>query len=119
MRWVLITTALMGLWVLLSTQGTDPTINEIDSQAGLYFDEMGQILFYTAHWKMISYANLRPVQLQWKQVKEHPAKIVETCAKMKNETWYHLTDGHAFASYISKVKYTDQLRDIIADYSSP
>jgi hypothetical protein len=47
-------------------------------------------------------------------------KTVESCTKVMNETWYHLTDCHAFASYMqSKVKYVDQLRDIIADYLSP
>jgi hypothetical protein len=81
---------------------------------------MGQILFYTANWKIVSYADLKPVQLQWKQVKEHQAKIVDSCAKVKNETWYHLTDCHAFAAYMrSKIKYTEQLKDIVIDYLSP
>jgi hypothetical protein len=46
-------------------------------------------------------------------------KIGEYCTKVKNETWYNLTDCHAFASYVwSKIKYVDQLKDIIADYLS-
>jgi hypothetical protein len=81
---------------------------------------MGQILLYTTQRKNVSYADLKPVQLQWKQVKEHQMKILECCTKVKNETWYHLMDCHAFASYMGpKLKYVDQLRDIIADYLSP
>jgi hypothetical protein len=92
MRWAPITTTLMGWWVFICTQDTNPTITQINSQAGLYFDEMGQILFYTTQWKIIRYADLKPVHLQWKQVKEHQMKIAESCTKVKNETWYHLTD---------------------------
>jgi len=84
----------MGWWVAIITKKANPTINQIHSQAGIYFDEMGQVLFYTTQWKMVSYADLRPVQLQWRQVKEHQTKIVEFCAKVQNETWYHLTDMH-------------------------
>jgi hypothetical protein len=61
MRLALIMATLMGWWVFICTQDTNPTITHISSQAGLYFDEMGQILFYTAHWKVISYADLKPV----------------------------------------------------------
>jgi len=109
----------MGWWVAIITEKTTPTINQINSQAGLYFDEMGQVLLYTTQWKMVGYADLRPVQLQWRQVKEHQTKIVEFCSKVQNETWYHLTDCHAFASYRrSKVKYVNQLKDIVSDYLS-
>jgi hypothetical protein len=85
--------------VFIYTEKAKPT-TQINSQAGLHFDEMGQILFYTTQWKIVSYADLKPVQLQWRQVKEHQTKIVECCAKVKNETWHHVTDCHAFASYI-------------------
>jgi hypothetical protein len=44
---------------------------------------------------------------------------VEGCAKVTNETWYHLTHCHAFALYVrSKLKYVSQLKDIKADYLS-
>jgi hypothetical protein len=59
----------MGWWVFICTQDTKPTISHINSQAGLYFDDMGQILFYTANWKIITYADLKPIQSQWQQVK--------------------------------------------------
>ena len=65
-----------------------------------------------------SYADLKPVQLQWKQVKEHQTKTGKYCTKVKNETWYHLTDCNAFPSYVrSKIKYVNQLKDI-SDYLS-
>jgi hypothetical protein len=76
-RWAVITTTLVGWWVFICTQDTNLTITHINSQAGLYFDEMGQILFYTANWKIISYADLKPAELQWRQVKEHQTKIME------------------------------------------
>jgi hypothetical protein len=80
---------------------------------------MGQILFYTTQWKVVNYANLKPVQIKWKQSKEHQFKITEFCGKFQNQTWYYLTDCHAFVSYMrSKLKYVDQLRDIIFDYLS-
>jgi len=104
----------MGWWVFICTENATPTVTQINSQAGIYFDEMGQIPFYTTQWKIVSYADLRPVRLLWRQVKEHQLKITECCTKVKNETWYHFTNCHAFASYFrSKVKYVDQLKDII------
>jgi hypothetical protein len=114
----------MGWWNFLNTQDqetqkSEPTIIPISSQTGIYFDEMGQMLFYTTQWKVVNYANLKPVQIQWKQVKEHQSKITEYCSKTQNQTWYYLTECHAFASYMrSKLKYVDQLRDIIFDYLS-
>jgi hypothetical protein len=80
----------MGLWIFIYTEKTNSTITQINSQAGLYFDEMGQVLFYTTQWKIVSYADLKAVQLLRRQVKEHQMKIVEYCTKIKNETWYHL-----------------------------
>jgi hypothetical protein len=97
----------------MGTEKANPTITTINSQTGIYFDEMGQLHLYTTQWKIISYADLKPIQLLWKQVKDHQLKISESCNIVKNETWYHLTDCHAFASYIrSKVKYIDQLKGI-------
>jgi len=53
----------------------------------------------------------------WKQVKSHQLQIVNYCARVRNATWYALTDCRAFTPYIkSKVRYVDQLRDIVADY---
>jgi hypothetical protein len=77
------------IYIYIYTEKVNPTTTQINSQAGLYFDEMGQILFYTTQWKIVSYADLKPVQLQWRQVKDHQMKIVECCSEVKNETWYH------------------------------
>jgi hypothetical protein len=96
-----------------------PTIASIDSPTGLYFDEMGQILFYPTQWKVVSYVNLKPTQMLWKQVKENPLQIVNYCIKIHNATWYPLTDCCAFTPYIrSQVRYIDQLKNIIADHLS-
>jgi hypothetical protein len=105
----------MGWWNFLNTQDqetrkSEPTTTPISFQTGIYFDEMGQILFYTTQWKVVNYANLKPVQIKWKQVKEHQSKFTEYCGKIQNQTWYYLTDCNAFASYMrSKLKYVDQL----------
>ena len=62
-----------------------PTIASIDSPSGLYFDEMGQIFFYPTQWKVVSYVNLKPAQLLWKQVKAHQLQIVN-CIEIHNTT---------------------------------
>ena len=108
-------------WSCISTYAEEmkPTIALIDSPSGLYFDEMGQVFFYPTQWKVISYVNLEPTQMLWKQVKSHQLQIVNYCMKIHNATWYPLTECRAFTPYIrSKVRYVDQLKDIIADYLS-
>jgi hypothetical protein len=97
LRLWLITTILIGWWTFLRSQEANPTLTRTESQTGLYFDEMGQLFLYTAQWKIVSYTNLKPTQLLWRQVKEHQQKISEFCTKVSNETWYHLTDCHAFS----------------------
>jgi len=105
----------MALYV--SVRGRTETVTPIESHTGLYFDEIGQIFFYPTQWKVVSYVNLRPTQLLWKQVKAHQPQIVNYCLKIHNTTWFSLTDCCAFTPYIrSKVKYVEQLRDIVADY---
>jgi hypothetical protein len=95
----------------------NPSIKTIDSSTGLYFDEMGQLFFYPTQWKIVSYVNLKPTQLLWKQVKAHQLQITNYCTKIQNTTWYSLTDCRAFTPYVrSKVRYIDRLKDIIADY---
>jgi len=55
----------------------------------------------------------------WKQAKSHQLQTVNYCMKIHNATWYPLTECRAFTPYIrSKVRYLDQLKDIIADYLS-
>ena len=60
-----------------------PTITEIESQTGHYFDELGQILFYSTQWKIVSYVNLKPTQVLWKQIKAHQLQIVNYCARVR------------------------------------
>jgi hypothetical protein len=93
------------------------SIKVIDSSTGLYFYEMGQNFFYPTQCKVVSYINLKPTQLLWKQVKAQQLQIANICMKMQIATWYPLTDCQAFAPYVqSKIQYVDRLRDIIADY---
>jgi hypothetical protein len=96
-----------------------PTIASTDSPSELHFNEMKQVFFYPTQWKVISYVNLEPTQMLWKQVKLHQLQIVNNCMKIHNATWYPLTECRAYTPYIrSKVWYVDQLEDIIADYLS-
>jgi hypothetical protein len=96
-----------------------PTIASIESHAGLYSDETGQVFFYPAQWKVVNYVNLKPTQMLWKQVKSQESQIVNYYNKIHNATWYSLTDCRAFTPYVrSKVRYVEQLKEIIADYLS-
>ena len=58
-----------------------------DTSAGLYFDEMGQIFFSPTQWKVVSYVDLKPTQVLWKQVKAHQLQINNYCMKIQNATW--------------------------------
>ena len=74
-HWI-ITIAIIGWHCMFPYAGeVKPTITEIESQTGLYFDELGQIFFYPTQWKIVSYVNLKPTQLMWKQVKSHQLQI--------------------------------------------
>ena len=107
----------MALYV--SVRGRIETVTPIESHTCLYFDEIVQNFFYPTQWKVVSYVNLKPTQLLWKQVKAHQLQIVNYCLKTHNATWYSFTDCRAFTPYIrSKVKYVEQLKDIVTDYLS-
>ena len=66
----------VGYWITVAiiawpyifpyAQEMKPTITQIESHTGLYFDEIGQIFFYPTQWKVVSYVNLNPTQLLWK-----------------------------------------------------
>ena len=60
---------------LTGAEEVKPTITSIDSHAGLYFDEMGQVFFYPTEWKVVSYVNLKPTQMLWRQVKAQQSQI--------------------------------------------
>ena len=116
--YLLVTVAILK-WCCVCTCAEEikPAIAPIDSAAGLYFDEMGQVYFYPTQWKVVSYVNLKPTQVLWKQVKAHQSQIVNYCIKIRNSTWYPLTDCRAFTPYIrTKIRYVEQLKDVIADY---
>jgi hypothetical protein len=94
-----------------------PLITSIESQAGLYFDEVGNIFFYPTQWKIISYVDLKPTHRLWKQVKTHQVQIANYCKRVQNATWYQLTECSSFTPYIrTKTKYIEQLEDVITDY---
>jgi hypothetical protein len=98
-------------------QAQSQTVQEVSSKTGLYFDEIGTILFYPTKWKVVTYINLEPTRELWKQTKTHQKKISEFCKKIKNKSWYHYTDCIAFDQYTkSKNKYIDNLKDLVAEY---
>ena len=111
---------LAGTWKVLLSQDADQVISPIHSQTGLYFDAIGQVSFSSTTWKIVTYVPLEPLRNLWQQVKSHQTRIIDNCAKLKNETWYHLTDCQAFPAYIrGRQKYVDGLKDVIADYLKP
>jgi hypothetical protein len=84
---------------------------------GIYFDEVGTIVFYPMKWKVITYINLEPTRELWKQTKVHQRKVMEFCQKIKDKNWYHYTDCMALGQYMrSKSKYIDNLKDLVAEY---
>jgi methyl-accepting chemotaxis protein len=100
-------------WTLLHAQ----TIETINSKTGIYFDELGTIIFYPVKWKVITYIDLEPTQELWRQTKNHQRKISDFCQKIKEKDWYHYTDCTTFDQYMkSKSEYIDNLRDLIAEY---
>jgi hypothetical protein len=111
-KWIIAIT-LCVFWKLLHAQ----TIEETNSKSGIYFDEVGTVLFYPMKWKVVTYINLEPTRELWKQTKSHQIKVSEFCQKIKDKDWYHYTDCAAFSQYMrSKTKYIDNLKDLIAEY---
>jgi hypothetical protein len=93
------------------------TITPIESLTGLYFDEIGSVFFYPMQWKIVSYVDLKPTQRLWRQFKTHQSQIADYCNKVKNATWYALTDCSSFTPYIkTKTRYIEQLKDVLSDY---
>jgi hypothetical protein len=68
-------------WRLLQGQ----TVDEIDSKTGIYFDEVGVVIFYPTKWKIVTYIDLEPTYELWKQIKFHQRKISEFCQKIKDK----------------------------------
>jgi hypothetical protein len=54
-------------WKLLQAQ----TIEEVKSETGIYFDEVGTVSFYPMKWKVVTYINPEPTRELWKQTKIH------------------------------------------------
>ena len=118
--WIITVTIVGWHCIFPNAEEVKPTITQIESQTGLYFDELGQIFFYPTQWKVVSYVNLKPTMLMWKQVETHQSQIVSHCRTVSNAIWYALTDCRASTPYIkSKVRYVDQLKDIVVEYLTP
>jgi hypothetical protein len=66
LRWTLVF-ALCVSWKLLEAQN----IEEINSNKGIYFDEVGRVLFYPKKRKIVIYINLEPKRELWKQTIIH------------------------------------------------
>jgi hypothetical protein len=85
-------------------------IQEVESNTGIYFDEIGTVLFYPMKWKVITYTDLEPTRELWKQTKIHQRKVNDFCQNIRNKSWYHYTDCADFSQYMSsKIKYIDGL----------
>ena len=66
---------------------------------------------------MVSYINLEPTRNLWQSTKAHQKRDSESCKKLENENWYHLTDCMSFQNYIRpKIRTIDNLKDLISEY---
>jgi hypothetical protein len=114
LKWSLILTPCIW-WRLLQAQ----TIQEMNSKTGMYFDQVGTMLFYPTKWKVVTYFDLVPTRELWKQTKLQQRRVADFCEKIKNETWCRYTDSIAFDQYAkSKNKYIDNLKDLVVEYLS-
>ena len=82
---------IIGCGVSTRAAEVKPTITAIDSSTGLYFDGIGQLFVHPMQWKIVSYVDLKPIQMLWRQVKTHQLEIVNYCVQIRNTTWYSLT----------------------------
>jgi hypothetical protein len=81
-------------------ENTKPTITPFESSTGLYLDEIGNVFFYPTQWKIVSYVDLKPTQRVRTQVKPHQFQIFNYCTKIRNTTWYPMTNCSGFTPYI-------------------
>jgi hypothetical protein len=108
-----ITLVLIKWYKVLQAQEVD----EIQSKTGIYFDEVGTLIFYPMKWKMVTCINLEPTRELWRQTKIHQKRVSEFCQKIKSKNWYHYTDCGNFEQYMtSKNKYMDNLKDLVDEY---
>jgi hypothetical protein len=68
-------------WKLLQAQ----TIEDIKSETGIYFDEIGTVSFYPMKWKVVTYINLEPTRERelWRQTKIHQRKVIDLSENKK------------------------------------
>jgi hypothetical protein len=92
-------------------------VYEVQSRTGIYFDEVGTVIFFPMKWKVVTYINLEPTRELWRQTKIHQKRVLEFFQKIKSKNWYHYTDCGNFEQYMtSKNKYIDNLKDLVYEY---
>jgi hypothetical protein len=79
-KWILVITVCTW-WRLLQNQ----SIEKVESNTGIYFDEVGTIAFYPMKWKVVTYINLEPTREIWKQTKVHQRKEWNFVRKQKTK----------------------------------
>ena len=100
-------------WGYTKAQEVEP----IETETGIYFDEIGIMRFYPIQWKVVSYINLEPTRNLWQSTKSHQKKVLDSCKKIENKKWYHLTNCAAFQNYINpKTRAIDNLKNLIGEY---
>ena len=113
--WTLLS-SIIALCELIHTQQTEP----MTSDAGINFDEAGIISFYPMTWRVVSYLNLQPTRDLWRKVKNHYKSVIQYCQALEKTEWYHYTDCNSFQPYVSsKIKYIDNMKDLVSEYMKP
>lgn len=77
---------IIGCGVSTHAAEVKPTITATDSSTGLYFDGIGQLFVYPVQWKIVSYVDLKPTQMLWRQVETHLLQILNYCVLIRNVT---------------------------------
>jgi len=74
--WFITFTTIGWYCIFTYTENLKPTITLVKFHTGLYLDQRGQKFFYPTQWKVVTYVDLQPTQLLWKQVKAYQLQIV-------------------------------------------
>lgn len=61
-------------------------VESIDSQAGLYFEEIGKLNLYHDDWKLVTYMNLTIYQEEFNHVKSMVGEMFKICDELKGKS---------------------------------
>lgn len=74
----------MSLEAILAVKMSTPAfeVKPINSQAGLYFEEVGRIRLYHEDWKLVTYLNLTVYQEEYGHLRNMVGKMIGVCGEL-------------------------------------